>query len=71
MKLYLLIRTDGLEYDEFDAFVVAAENEENALKWQPSKYNFGWTSKENIKIEYIGESNSPIEKVIIASFNAG
>jgi hypothetical protein len=32
---------------------------------------YGWTSKENLKIECIGESNSLVEKVIISSFNAG
>jgi len=84
MKLYLISRTDNWGYDDFDAFVVAAENEESALEFHPigrkdyldeediswGHYS-GWTSKENIKVEYIGESNSLVEKVIISSFNAG
>ena len=89
MKLYLVTRTDNWSYDEYDSFVVAAENEENALLFHPNgkkierlseyddnensayHYTYGWTSKENLKIEYIGESNSSEEKVILASFNAG
>jgi len=77
MKLYLLTRTDDWGYDSHDAFVVAAENEESALEWHPygDKREIdswgSWTRRENIKIQCIGKSNSPVEKVIIASFNAG
>ena len=81
MKLYLISRTDDWGYDEFDSFVVAAESEENAFKLYPAmkdsaddgfKYsNYGWTFRENLKIECIGESYSKEEKVIISSFNAG
>lgn len=83
MKLYLLTRTDGWSYNYYDFFVVAAEDENSALNFHPrgqyyltksdvdKKNYYGWTSKENIKIECIGESYSPVEKVIITSFNAG
>lgn len=86
MKLYLITRTDGVDYEEFDSFVVAAENEESALSYHPNGqklkdclseediewgYYEGWISKENLKIECIGESYSKEEKVIISSFNAG
>lgn len=83
MKLYLIFRKDRTNYDEYDSFVVAAENEENALKFHPRGRYFEeddyfdngevyeWTSKENLKIECIGESYSKEEKVIISSFNAG
>lgn len=83
MKLYFVTRTDDWGYDDFDSFVVAAESEENALKFHPhGKYFeeddyfdngevYQWTSRENLKIECIGESYSKEEKVIIASFNAG
>lgn len=73
MKLYLLSRTDDWSWDEHRAFVVAAESEESALSFSPygdSDYST-WTTKENIEVECIGESNSLVEKVIIASFNAG
>jgi len=83
MKLYLISRTDKARYDEYDSFVVAAESEENALKFHPDNRYFEeddyfidgevykWTAKENVKIECIGESYSKEEKVIISSFNAG
>lgn len=83
MKLYLVSRTDNIRYDQFFSCVVATNNEENALKFHPSGRYFEeddyfedgevyqWTTKENLKVEFIGESNSPVEKVIIASFNAG
>ena len=71
MKLYLVSRTDRVDYDEFDSFVVAAKNEEDALSCSPSEYHYGWTTKENLKVEFIGWSNSQVERVIIASFNAG
>lgn len=74
MKLYLISRTDRVGYDEHDSFVVAAESEENALSYSPygdTDYST-WTSRrDNLVVECIGESNSPVEKVIIASFNAG
>lgn len=88
MKIYLVSRIDDWDYEEYKSFVVAAENEENALEFHPNGeklknltdyedirddgiYYCEWTSKENLKIEYIGESNSLEEKVILASFNAG
>ena len=86
MRLYLISRTDDIDYDEYDSFVVVAESEKSALEWHPNgqKINYSldeehieydychsWTSKENLKIECIGESNSQEEKVIISSFNAG
>ena len=77
MRLYLVSRTDGAGYDEYeyDSFVVAAENEESALEFHPSGNKgscYGWTKYlTNLKIEDIGESSSSVEKVILASFNAG
>ena len=35
MNLYLVSRTDTPDYDEYDAFVCAAENEEQALSLHP------------------------------------
>ncbi len=32
MNIYLIERTDNAEYDEFDAFVVAAKSQKAALK---------------------------------------
>lgn len=85
MKLYLISRTDkdAVRWDNYDSLVVAAENEESALDFHPrgqyylterdirDRRFYGWTSKEHLKIECIGESNGLVEKVIISSFNAG
>lgn len=86
MKLYLVTRTDDWSYDDYDSFLVAAENEASALSYHPNGqkledylskedimygYYGGWTFKENLTIECIGESYSKEEKVIIRSFNAG
>lgn len=35
MKLYLISRTDRVDYDEHDSFVVAANNEESAFGFSP------------------------------------
>jgi hypothetical protein len=81
MKLYLISRTDSIDWNEYIEFVVAAESEENALKWYPdgkSPNKGSWAlyvqkevKRENIEIEHIGESNSLVEKVITYSYNNG
>ena len=43
---------------------------ENDVPYNYTKYYHGWTIKENLKIECIGESNSLVEKVILDSLNA-
>ena len=60
MKLYLLKRTDGWKgYDYYDAAVVAAETEADALTIPPhpaaSSIGF-WTTPDNIKVTLLGEA---------------
>lgn len=83
MNLYLISRNDKWDYyDEYTSFVVAAKDEENAKSYHPAghllresgyhyDYEYQWTTRSNLVIECIGESNSSVEKVILASFNAG
>lgn len=85
MKLFLVKRTDYVGYDEFDAFVCAAESEEQARsmlpddEWHMKEYVIGlimceWTKDLNkIEVEYIGEADEKYTEpaVILASFNAG
>jgi hypothetical protein len=81
MKLYLISRTDSIDWNEYIEFVVAAQSEENALKWFPNGelpslgswalYRQKEVKRENLEIEHIGESNSLVEKVITYSYNAG
>ena len=65
MKLFLIERTDDAQYDEYDAFVIRAENEENALKLCNDK-KFDYQHTEIIELLAEGE-----EDVILGSFNAG
>lgn len=85
MNLYLVRRTDIVVYDEYDAFVCAAESEEQARRMPPvaewltsellsSNIIWEWTNDLNkIKVEYIGKADEKYTKptVILASFNAG
>lgn len=78
MKLFKVMRTDDVGDWEYGCFVVAAKDEKSALEWTPigkpdeyDDYSYQWTTKEYLKVEHIGESNSLVEKVIISSFNAG
>lgn len=73
MNLYLVRRTDITGYDEYDAFVCAAESEEQARKMLPfdeelvrekTEENirnlifWEWTKDLNkIKVEYIGKAD--------------
>lgn len=81
MRLYLISRTDSIDWNEYIEFVVSAENEECALNWYPdgdsvnkgswAMYKQKTVERENLKIEHIGESNSLVEKVITYSCNHG
>lgn len=78
MKLFKISRTDDVNDWEYGCFVIAAKDEKSALEWTPrgkpdeyDDYSYQWTTKDYLKIECIGESNSLVEKVIISSFNAG
>jgi len=77
MKLYLVSSTDDHrdDYCVCNAFVVAAESAMSALEFHPSGDKIDgddWLdSLEDLKIKCIGISDSSVEKVILASFNAG
>jgi len=66
MKLWLLKRTDGIDYDEYDSDVVAAKTGKRAKELS----NVG--RRPNITIKCIGTASARIkEGVVIGSFNAG
>ena len=78
MNLYLVSRTETIGYDEYDAFVCAAESEEQARKMLPfdeelvreeAEENirnltiWEWTKDLNkIKVEYIGKADEKYTK---------
>ena len=71
MNIYLLERTDRWSYDDHDAFVVAAESEEEAKNMQLGSPST-WTTPDKIKVTLIGVATPNIEKgKILDSFNAG
>lgn len=85
MNLYLVSRTDTIDYDEYDSFVCAAESEEQARsmppvdEWLTNKFlrdNIIWectNDLNNIEVTHIGKADEKYTKptVILASFNAG
>jgi len=81
-KLYLVERTDDVDYDEFDSFIVCARSKQEARQTTPhftymGQYTWGeqWIKREDINalnITYIGIANKRTKYgVILASFNAG
>ena len=80
-NIYVVSRTDGVGYDEYDSFVVVACDEEEARNTHPSNnsdsyiehWGSSWISKSEIHtldVERIGTSIQPCG-VILSSFNAG
>lgn len=65
MKIYLVERTDSVDYDEYDSFVVVAENEEKAVEiCSDSMF-----TKFNTKVEEVMADAE--ERIILGSYNAG
>ena len=67
MNIYLVERTDDVGYDEYDAFVVSAKDENEALVTIGGKQFF----KENTEFKIVGTTTSKISEIILGSFNAG
>ena len=75
MKIYLISQSVNNNYDTYDAAVVIAAGEEFARDMHPSgysrEYTDDWTTPENVKVEYLGETNEKEARIVLASFNAG
>jgi hypothetical protein len=77
MNLYLLTRNDDWCYESFDALVVAAESEADAITIRPESRGTtapcsGWTTPENIAATLIGVAVAGTERgVILESYDAG
>ena len=70
MKLYLVERTDKIDYDEYDSYVVRANNVEDALKLcQNKEFKDECFRIDNTEITEILLEGK--EEIIIGSFNAG
>lgn len=64
MKIYLVRRTDENDWDEYDAFVVVAENENEALSIARDSAGHGKWGK-------VSEVNPDKKGIVLGSFNAG
>ena len=62
MKIYLVERTDKIDWDEYDSFVVVAESDENARKLVANE-NGNWSR--------VTEIIPDKERIVLGSFNAG
>jgi hypothetical protein len=72
---YLVERTDAVDYDEYDSFVVKADNKEDARiaaqnlagkKWHNDEWYF---SRENARVTELNDETE--NGVVLGSFNAG
>lgn len=70
MKVYYVYVNDW-DYDDFDALVVVAENEDRALEIVNSGYWDGCYFKEYQGEIHIEEVDLTKEYVVITSYNAG
>ena len=69
MKIYLIERTDKIDYDEYDSVVVCAKNKKEALSLSTDKL---YSSISTLTYTKIGKAKKNQKKgIILASFNAG
>lgn len=81
MNIYKVERTDSVDYDEYDSFVIIAETESVARYTHPAGYDIEDAARgsnswpvlpEDIIVTLIGRSAGGIPAgVICVSFNAG
>jgi len=84
-KIYLVERTDGVDYDEYDAIVVVCASAKTAREIHPHtdngkmcepKYSCSWTrDTKSLKVTCIGVASkhtAPFQNgIVLGSFNAG
>jgi hypothetical protein len=82
MNLYLVSQNINGDYDSFDSFVVAAEDEESARythpsskykKWNGEDKSGTWCAVQYVVVSLIGVAQDGYKnkQIICASFNAG
>ena len=73
MNIYLVSRTDAVGYDEYDSWVVCAENEEDALCSEPygDEKPRKFPQYKGLEVELIGEAvKGSTFGIVLSSFNA-
>lgn len=71
MRLFLVKRTDNVDYDQYDSLVVVAKNATRAKKLKPLDND--WTNDyKNLHVHEIGTASIDLgEGILLGSFNAG
>jgi hypothetical protein len=77
LKIYLVKRTDHIEWETYDSFIICCENEEEARKTHPNGKQISfenncenWISSDDIEtleVTYLGKAERSIKKGIILS----
>lgn len=70
MKVYH-VYVDDYDWDEFDAIIVVAENEDRALEIVKNGYYDGCYFKEEQGEIHVEEIDLTYEHIVLESFNAG
>ena len=79
MKLYKLTQETNNDHNTYDACIVCAESEEDAISITPNNrinietcVEYGWVPKSEVLCVEIGIANdTQLRGVVLASFNAG
>jgi hypothetical protein len=75
LSLYLVRRTDPVDYDEYDCFVVCCESADMARHTQPEKRYVSdcWTrDPSTLEVQLLGIAAPATPRgIVCASFNAG
>lgn len=76
MNLYLIEQDENNGYDTYDAFVVAAKDDDAARNYHPGKWGekySTWASDpKHVRVTLIGKAGKGVEVGrILGSFNAG
>ena len=75
-KIFLVYRTDDVDYDEYDSCVITAKDKEEVIEIIESKSRGDcgdcgyWDKGQREILEILLDNNQPSE-IIIESFNAG
>lgn len=67
--LYLLERTDRIDYDDYDSIIVCASTADEAIKIRPE---YGWGLEKYILLTKIGIAEDNVKTgIVLGSFNEG
>jgi hypothetical protein len=72
LKIFLIERTDIIDYDEYDSFVVIASNRLKAIETTLPTWGEWKVDTTKLKVTNLGIARSQIKSgIVLGSFNAG